>query len=139
MSHRGFYDLGSHDPQAEPFTSQEIEENIRTHDEEVGWVTQRVEVDIDQRANERVEAKFEQLKAQMLENMDSRGSEVYRPVLDAASGHQTVTESIEDDNAALEQSHRTPPLSSIPDRQTSKARSEHLKVSTEKVNGTKIC
>lgn len=43
MSQRGFYDLGSHDPQTEPFMSQELEENIMIRDEEVGWVREGAE------------------------------------------------------------------------------------------------
>lgn len=49
MSRRGLFDLHSYDPQAEPFMSQELQENIVTRDEEVGWVregTEGEEVDI---------------------------------------------------------------------------------------------
>lgn len=43
MSQRGFFDLLSSDPQAEPFASQELEENIMLRDEEVGWVREGTE------------------------------------------------------------------------------------------------
>lgn len=43
MSQRGLFDLRSRDHQAEPFVSQELEENIVVRDEQVGWVREGTE------------------------------------------------------------------------------------------------
>ncbi|KAL7230090.1 hypothetical protein ACSBR2_008597 [Camellia fascicularis] len=43
MSQRGLFDMSSTDPQIEPYMSQQLEENIMFHDEEVGWVREAVE------------------------------------------------------------------------------------------------
>ncbi|KAF7135757.1 hypothetical protein RHSIM_Rhsim08G0177100 [Rhododendron simsii] len=62
-----------------------------------------IEQRIESRLSQRFKAQFELLKAQMFENMDSRGLEAYRQVLDAESGHRTMRKSVGDDNPPLEQ------------------------------------
>lgn len=61
-------------PTIDPTTITEIVQRIQDQ------VSQSVDAEIERRVNERVKAQFEQLKAEMFENMDCRGSETYRPV-----------------------------------------------------------
>ncbi|KAF7119935.1 hypothetical protein RHSIM_Rhsim04G0237900 [Rhododendron simsii] len=62
-----------------------------------------IEQRIESCLSQRFKAQFELLKAQMFENMDSRGLEAYRQVLDAESGHRTMRKSVGEDNPPLEQ------------------------------------
>ncbi|KAL7239635.1 hypothetical protein ACSBR2_005517 [Camellia fascicularis] len=43
ISQTGLFDMNSTDPEIEPYMSQQLEENIMLHDEEVGWMREAAE------------------------------------------------------------------------------------------------